>query len=406
MSDEPAVEKETGNESEAVNTPVVEFTSLAESEQDGKMYLKITGYPVTPGVHNGRKWTQKSIKNSIMKLVGAPVGINHDYRKGLRGVVGHVSKVEWDPAVENYVATTMIHDPPTIKRVQSGELTAYSILGEVYYDRNSLEVLDMDYQELTLATKPIDPGAVHTGHESVFVAMSEDTQDHNLPPQSEAVLSQSGGNIPMSEPNENEQNKATAPATDSPDMVKLQSEQIALAQELHEIKLERQSWETEKTELKNAVDTEKLARETAQKNEADQKEVSRAQEVVKTVSEWVANGHLLPAQEKQTVDFLMGIQDEDRAKAFGEIMKQNKVQPFGGTEDNGAGIEGAVRDADREQVQSEGVNYSKLTDAEFGALFRAKGMGNFEQNGFFGENAYRKHLVDQPNVGFDIKGGE
>ena len=135
--------------------------AAAESDQTRVLYAK--GFPITPGVHKGARFTAEMIRKMSPMFPGLNLVERHTFNKP-GDVKGKVLSSE---IVDGQVVVLVrIDDPASIAKVESGEFHSFSthafIETEAEEGSESIRLVTdvLELIELTLTGRPADPNAV------------------------------------------------------------------------------------------------------------------------------------------------------------------------------------------------------------------------------------------------------
>jgi hypothetical protein len=361
-----------------------ELVKLGLNEFVGQNALAVKGIPITPGIHNGLKFTREVLDTIKGHFVGLNVAIDHIIDRP-SDFVGRV--VEEGLLQNEMVITALILDPDAQKRVRSGELHSFSSHFMVKFtatedeDVKLVRKIFLPMVEQTLTGDPADPRAVIMimADVPISIPLTRDplafTLDGpitnttasvfsiaglpNHSPETETSMKQQGGQqklteettvpTPVAPPQGNPAGTPsvadavdTGPATlsevspgsgNATDTVQLRQEVNDLRAELAQVR---------------------QAREQDLRDQAAFAAQQRVKEVSLTVERWVVDGNIPKAVEKEVGDLLASATAEQRP-IVESIFNKMKIDPMGNAQTQSAGLTPS---------QTDHIDYTKMTNRE------------------------------------------
>lgn len=368
-----------------------ELVKLGLHEFVGQTALAVKGIPITPGTHNGLRFTREMLNTLRGHFVGLNVAIDHEIDRP-SDMVGRV--VDEGLIQDEMVITALILDEDAQKRVRSGELHSFSSHFMVRFNKTEdPDVRDvvkifLPMVEQTLTGDPADPSAVilvmadvpipmpfnvATAKNVGMLTMKPDAVtattstvlntnaiirivDPDQTPETETSKNNEGGLENLTEQETVPTPEAPAPSVGAPSVADAVDTSPA---ELSEVSGSGNATDT--VQLRQEVDAlradlvkEREAREQDRRNQAAFAAQQRVKEVSLTVERWVQNGNIPKAVEKEVGDLLASA-TADQRPLVESIFNKLKIDPMGQAESNSAGLVPS---------ESDHIDYSKMTNRE------------------------------------------
>ena len=362
-----------------------ELVAMGQGEFVGQNALAVKGIPITPGVHNGLRFSREMLNTIRGHFVGLNVAIDHEIDRP-SDIVGRV--VDEGLIQDEIFVTALILDEDTQKRVRSGELHSFSSHFMVRFNKTDdpdirdVTKIFLPMVEQTLTGDPADPSAVilvmadvpipmpftRQGNPMTFTGEGATTTtaaslntnwttpDHS--PETETSKNNEGGQQKLTETETVPTPEAPSPSVGAPSVADAVDTSPA---ELSEVTASGAGNATDTVQLRQEVNElraelvkEKEARELDRRNQAALVAQQRVKEVSLTVERWVQDGNIPKAVEKDVGALLASATAEQKPMMEG-IFNKLKINPMGQAESRSAGLIPS---------QNDNIDYSKMTRQE------------------------------------------